>query len=171
MYIYSPKGVIEKGPKQLPKSWKKEDGSLIMNFHLLSDERLAEYHWFPVVGYGYNRTTQERGEPVFQTNKWVYPITEKTLEQVKEEQKNKFKPVAAKEIEPLDWRVIRYYGQEKLKLAGKRQDTKDSESDFIKLLEEIDSIRKKSDEKEAEIIAAKTVAEVLAVKWYDEEII
>lgn len=151
-------GKILRPPQSLPASYAGISG-----FEHLSDEELKKHSWVPAIGYGYNPKTQVRGEPDIYEDKVIYVSVEKTITQIKEEQKHRFKPTAANELAKTDWYTIRHIEQKALKIK-----TSLTEEEYQMVLAGRQSIRKKSNDKEAEIMAAETIEDIFNVHWDDK---
>ena len=132
-------------------------------------EEKIENGWLPVEGNHYSRATHKQGEYEIQPEKVVHTPVAKTLEEVKAERVNIFKPLAGKEIADTDWKIMRHKDQLDLVQITRLNKTTLDIPEFEALLVKRQELREKSDTKEAEVMNATTVEEVLAVKWNDEE--
>ena len=154
-YVQIIDGNVAKGPKVLPSVFEN-----IADFDKLPDDKLRLYGWLPAYNYNYNQAREIRGEPIIYIDRVEYPITPKPLEQVKSEQVDKFKPCAAAELCVTDWKTIRHVEQTELGI-----ETSLTAQEYTDLITERQAIRQKSNDKEAEVMAATTVDEVFEVVW------
>lgn len=157
---------------QLPKTYTKSDGSVVLNFHKSDTSELEAEGFYDIVKPSYNPLIQDRGGLQWdeENNIFTYPITDKdfdaTYEELDEDGEltgntlpvydvdalkattiKELKNTAGVLLQPTDWEVIR-------KAERGTEINADTVTERARILTECDR-------KEAEVSALTTYAEVL----------